>query len=92
MPAYQQEHRDRAVSSQTQPHTTPAGETVAPSSDSLLIAEAKAATQFRFRILVVDDEPSICEIAGQILEGEGLRGSNGKRRAGRPKRTQQVTA
>ena len=71
MPAHQHEHRDRLISSQKQPHTTPAGETAAASSDSPLIAEAKAATQFRFRILVVDDEPSICEIAGQILEGEG---------------------
>jgi len=71
MPAYQQEHGDRTVPSQKQPHTTPAGETAAISSDSPLITEAKAATQFHFRILVVDDEPSICELAGQILEGEG---------------------
>src|SRR5579859_4610305 len=70
MPAYQPAHRARALSSLQQPHTTPAGETAAASSDSPLIAEAKAATQFRFRILVVDDEPSICEIARQILEGE----------------------
>jgi CheY-like chemotaxis protein len=71
MPAYQQAHGDRAVSSQKQPHTTPSGETAAASSDNPLIAEAKAATQFRFRILVVDDEPSICEVAGQSLESEG---------------------
>lgn len=71
MPARQQEHGDRNVSSQKQTHTTPAGEMAAASSDSPLIAEA--ATQFRFRILVVDDEPSICEIAEQVLEGEGYK-------------------
>jgi CheY-like chemotaxis protein len=37
----------------------------------MLSAEATALTRFRFRILVVDDEPSICETAGQILESEG---------------------
>jgi CheY-like chemotaxis protein len=71
MPAHQQEHGDRNVSSETQPHTPPAGETAAASSLSPLIAGAKAATQFRFRVLVVDDEPSICEIAGRTLESEG---------------------
>jgi len=71
MPAHQEEYRDRTVSSQEQPHTTPAGETAAPSYQSKLSAEAAASTQFRFRILVVDDEPSICETAGQILESEG---------------------
>lgn len=71
MPAYQQEHGDRAVSLQGQPQTMPACDTAAPSCDSKLSAEAKAIAQFRFRILVVDDEPSICETAGQILESEG---------------------
>jgi len=71
MPAYQEENRDHTVSSQGQPHTTPAAETAVPSYESKLSAEATALTQFRFRILVVDDEPSICEIAEQILEGEG---------------------
>ena len=71
MPADQQEHGDRIVSSRTQPQTPPAGDTAARSYDSRLSAEATALTQFRFRILVVDDEPSICEIAGQILEGAG---------------------
>jgi CheY-like chemotaxis protein len=33
--------------------------------------DAKAVAQFRFRILVVDDEPSIRETAGQILRSEG---------------------
>src|SRR5579863_1900434 len=49
----------------------PAGDTAAPSCESKLSAEAKPVAQFRFRILVVDDEPWICETAGQILESEG---------------------
>ena len=75
MPAYQQEHGDRAVSShlevQKQPQITSAGETAVPSYASTLFAEAKTVAQFRFRILVVDDEPSIRETARMILEGEG---------------------
>ena len=71
MPAHQEEYRDRTVSSQGQSHITPAGETAVPSYENNLSAEATALTQFRFRILVVDDEPAICEIAGQILESAG---------------------
>jgi len=71
MPTDQQEHGDRTVSSRTPPQTPPADDTAARSYDSKLSAEATALTQFRFRILVVDDEPSICEIAGQILESAG---------------------
>ncbi len=68
---YHEERKDRTASSQRQPHTTPASETAAPSYERKLSAEATALTQFRFRILVVDDEPSICATAGQILESEG---------------------
>jgi CheY-like chemotaxis protein len=71
MPADQQEHEDRTVSSRTQPQTTPAGDTAAPSYDSMPYADATALSQFRFRILVVDDEPSICETAGRMLQSEG---------------------
>ena len=75
MPAYQQEHKDRNVSShldvQTQPHITAACETAVPSHEGTLFAEAKTVAQFRFRILVVDDEPSIRETARMILGGEG---------------------
>lgn len=71
MPAYRQEHGDSTVSSQKQPNSRATGETAAPSYESPLIAEAKPVAQFRFRILVVDDEASICETAGQILECEG---------------------
>jgi CheY-like chemotaxis protein len=65
MPAYQQEDRDRNVSSQKQPNSRAAGETSAPSYESPPAAEAKPLAQFRFRILVVD------ETARMILEGEG---------------------
>jgi len=71
MPTDQQEHGDRTVSSRTQPQTPPAGDTAARSYNSILSPEATALTQFRFRILVVDDEPSICETAGQILKSAG---------------------
>ena len=71
MPAYQQDPGDRNASSQKQPNSRAAGETAAPSSASTLLAEAKTVAQFRFRILVVDDEPLIRETAKMILEGEG---------------------
>jgi CheY-like chemotaxis protein len=47
-----------------------AGKHGAPFYESKL-AEARVAAQFRFRILVVDDEPLIRETAKMILEGEG---------------------
>jgi CheY-like chemotaxis protein len=72
MPAYQQERRDRTVSSQEQPLSPAAGETLAASLDRPLFAAANAATQFRFRILVVDDDLSIRETAKLILESEGF--------------------
>jgi CheY-like chemotaxis protein len=51
------------------PHTV-AAEKAAPSNESTP-AKATAAPQFRFRILVLDDEPLICETAREILESEG---------------------
>ena len=48
MPAYQQEHGDRAVSLQGQPHTMPAGDTAAPSCESKLSAEAKPVAHSAF--------------------------------------------
>ncbi|MFY9741919.1 MAG: hypothetical protein WA252_20325 [Candidatus Sulfotelmatobacter sp.] len=74
MPAYEQEHGDSAVSSQKKPHTTAARETTASSYKNPLFAQANALAQFRFRVLLVDDEPSIRETAGQILESEGHEG------------------
>jgi CheY-like chemotaxis protein len=47
-----------------------AGKDGAPFYESKL-AETRVAAQFRFRILVVDDEPLIRETAKMILEGEG---------------------
>lgn len=70
MPAHQQDHGDRDVSSRKQPNSQAARETAALSHESP-IAEAKAAAQFRFRILLVEDEPSVSETARMILEGEG---------------------
>lgn len=71
MPEYKQERENLNVSSQKQPRSTAAGETTAPARGRPLFAEANGVAQFRFRILVVDDEPSICETAKMILEGQG---------------------
>jgi chemosensory pili system protein ChpA (sensor histidine kinase/response regulator) len=46
-------------------------ETAAPSCESTPATEPKALVQFRYRILVVDDDPSIRESAGIVLESEG---------------------
>jgi CheY-like chemotaxis protein len=72
MPVYQQGHVYRTASSQNQPQTTPDGETAAPLYESEPSAEATALTQFRFRVLVVDDDLSILETATLILESEGF--------------------
>jgi CheY-like chemotaxis protein len=55
---------------QEMPQHTIAGEKAARSNESIPIT-ANAAAQFRYRILVVDDEPSVREVARQILESEG---------------------
>jgi hypothetical protein len=44
------------------------------------VAQANALAQFRFRVLLVDDEPSIRETAGQILESEGHEGGQAHNR------------
>jgi len=54
---------------QETPHTV-AAEMAAPSNESIP-ATANAGAQFRYRILVVDDEPSVREMARQVLESEG---------------------
>ena len=54
---------------QETPHTV-AAEMAAPSNESIP-ATANAGAQFRYRILVVDDEPSVRDMARQILESEG---------------------
>src|SRR5581483_375994 len=47
-----------------------AAKRAAPPYEGTLVAKAKV-PQFRYRILVVDDEPSIRNCAGDILESEG---------------------
>jgi CheY-like chemotaxis protein len=75
MPTRQEEHWYKTVSSeldiQNKPQRTVAAETTAHSNESLPAIETKAAAQFRFRILVVDDEPLIRETVRQILESGG---------------------
>lgn len=45
-------------------------EKAAPSNESIP-STANAGAQFRYRILVVDDEPSVREMARQVLQSEG---------------------
>jgi len=75
MPAHQQEDGDHTVSSplevRQQPHIASTGETAVPSCESTHFAQAKTVAQFRFRILVVDDEPLLRETATLILQSEG---------------------
>jgi CheY-like chemotaxis protein len=71
----QKEPRGKSVSPelviQEMPERTVAVEKAARSTESIPATEAKAVAQFRYRILVVDDEASIRETAGQILESKG---------------------
>jgi CheY-like chemotaxis protein len=71
----EKEPRDKPVSPdldiQKMPQTTVPAETAALSNESVLATPARAAAQFRYRILVVDDEPSIRETAGVVLGSEG---------------------
>ena len=77
LPTNQEESWDKVVSpelgiqNKPQGQGTVASETVAQSRESIPATEAKAADQFRFRILVVDDQYSIRETARQILERGG---------------------
>jgi CheY-like chemotaxis protein len=70
-----QEHWDKTVSPevdiQNKPQGTVADETAAHSNESIPALEAKAAAQFRFRILVVDDDLLVRETAREILESGG---------------------
>jgi len=70
-----EEHWDGAVpveqEIQDKPQTSAASAKATLSYDGTLIPEAKSVAQFRFRILVVDDEPSIREVARNILENGG---------------------
>jgi len=69
MPTTQGEHQDRPGSPelgiQNMTKSAP------PWPESTLVTDAKSITQFRFRILVVDDELSIRELVRQTLESAG---------------------
>lgn len=72
MSTSQEEHQDKTVSPELDiqkmpPRTAAAGE-AARSHESIPATETTAAAQFRFRILVVDDEPSIREAVREMLE------------------------
>jgi CheY-like chemotaxis protein len=75
MPTRQEEHWYKTVSSeldiQNKPQRTVVAEKAAPSYESTLVTEAKAAAQFCFRILVVDDDFLVRETARQMLESGG---------------------
>jgi CheY-like chemotaxis protein len=75
MPTSQEEDSDKSVSPELGTHNKPQGtvtvETAAHSNESIPALEAKAAAQFRFRILVVDDDLIIRETARQMLEHGG---------------------
>ena len=75
MPFRQDEHWDRTVPLESEirnePERTVAADSAAHSNEGIPAMEATAAAQFRFRILVVDDEPSIREAMGEILERRG---------------------
>jgi CheY-like chemotaxis protein len=74
MPTSQGENWDKTVPPeldiQKVPEWTAGAEESAPPYEGALVAEAKVG-QFPYRVLVVDDEPSIREAAGAILESQG---------------------
>jgi CheY-like chemotaxis protein len=75
MPVGQDEHWDNTTSLELdirkKPQSTVAVEKTVRSYASTPVTDAKAVAQFRFRILVVDDEPSLRETARQMLESGG---------------------
>jgi CheY-like chemotaxis protein len=74
MPTSQGENWDKTVSLeldiQKMPEWTTAAEQPLSPHEGTVVAEAKV-RQFPYRVLVVDDEPSIREAAGAILESQG---------------------
>lgn len=75
MPARQEEHWDRTDSSEldTQKKQISAvtRDDAPPLPNAAGVASSTPVNQFRFRILVVDDEPSICELIRRVLESRG---------------------
>ena len=67
-------HCDKGLSpeldTQNVPRHTVTVESAEPSTE-IIPAAANASAQFRHRILVVDDEPSVREMARHVLESEG---------------------
>jgi PleD family two-component response regulator len=74
MTASQRENCDKGVSPelgmQKLSEQTVAAQDASSPNESTLVSESKV-PQFRYRVLVVDDEPSIRKTAGLILEREG---------------------
>jgi CheY-like chemotaxis protein len=74
MPTAHGENRDKTFSLeldiQKMPDRTVAAEKAVSPFETILVAEAKV-PQFRYRILVVDNEPSIRETTAPILESQG---------------------
>jgi CheY-like chemotaxis protein len=75
LPTNKDERRDSTFSAdlgvESKPQLTVVAETTAHSTESIPAGEAKAPAQFRFRLLVVDDQFVIRETVRQILENEG---------------------
>src|SRR5450631_915505 len=75
MPTDKEEYWDGGVpmgsETQDKPPSPISTENASPSFEHSRTPEAETAAQFRFRILVVDDEPAIREVAQQILENGG---------------------
>jgi len=75
LPTSEEEHWNKTVSPeldiQNKQQRTVAAESAAHSDESIPTIEARAASQFRFRILVVDDELPIRETTRQMLEHGG---------------------
>jgi len=76
MPTSQGNHWHRTVplesEIQNRPQCTVVADTAAHSTEGIPAMEPTAAAQFRFRILVVDDEPSIRGAVREILESQGF--------------------
>jgi CheY-like chemotaxis protein len=74
MPTHQDEHRDRTVPPKAElknKRERIVADIAAHSAERNPVIDATSAAQFRFRILVVDDEPAIREAVREILESQG---------------------
>jgi CheY-like chemotaxis protein len=68
---YWEKTAPRELEIQDKPSPTVAADTATYSTERIPATEATAGAQFRFRILVVDDEPSVHEAVREILESRG---------------------